>query len=298
MKTHKHIFICAKMPTPKISFEFFPPRSDVQQRRFWSTLGCLQTLDPEYISMTWGALGTSSQASVDVLEALKVDASVPVAAHLTCVGHTEGSVRKTIAELEAMGITRFVALRGDQPEGEVVNPDHLQHASDLVAILAEDPRRDISVAAYPEMHPESVDADQDMRWLKHKLDQGANRAITQFFFSADTFLRFRDRAVAAGITQTLVPGILPVHDIAKIQDFSGKCGAHVPDSLISRFAKAADKESAAALAVAHSVELIHALNSEGVEHFHVYTLNQSALAYRIVSQLKGGDERRTIHAAA
>ncbi len=287
------------MSTPKISFEFFPPRSDVQQRRFWATLGCLQTLDPEYISMTWGALGTTSQPSVDVLAALKVDAEVPVAAHLTCVGHTENSIRKTIGELEDMGISRFVALRGDRPDGSAA-PDQLQHASELVAILAEDTRRDISVAAYPESHPESADADQDIRWLKHKMDQGADRAITQFFFCADTFLRFRDRAVAAGIEQTLVPGILPVHDIAKVQEFSAKCGANVPDSLISRFNAAPNKESVARLAVEHGVTLIRELQREGVEHFHIYTLNQSSLSYKMVRELKGkgGDVSRAVHAAA
>ncbi len=247
--------------------------------------------------MTWGALGTTSQPSIDVLEALKVDAKVPVAAHLTCVGHTEQSIRQTIAQLEGLGISRFVALRGDQPDG-TVEADHLQYASDLVAILAEDSSRDVSVAAYPENHPESSSADEDMRWLKHKMDQGAQRAITQFFFSADTFLRFRDRAVAAGITQTLVPGILPIHDIDKIQDFSGKCGANVPESLVSRFGAAKDKESAAKLAVEHSVELIQALTGEGVEHFHLYTLNQSALAYRIVSELKGASVPRAVYAAA
>jgi len=278
------------MKNLKLSYEFFPPRSTVQSRRFWSTLGCLQTLNPEYISMTWGALGTSSQASVDVLEGLMVDSQVPVAAHLTCSGHTEQSIRTTIAGLETMGVKRFVALRGDLLKDQIDpqvsqrrgtsdysaaagnsqnNPESvtdrrhqdtqdqdgygqaersqggqnkggrgqrgrrlsdtdqsgsgqsdknqngetlLQHASQLVEILAEDPSRDISVAAYPELHPESVNAQQDIHWLRHKLDKGAQRAITQFFFSADTFLRFRDSAVAAGITQTLVPGILPIHD--------------------------------------------------------------------------------------
>ena len=225
------------MKKPAISFEFFPPRSPVQERRFWSCFGALQTLNPEYVSMTWGALGTSSQASVDVLEGLTADSKVPLAAHLTCIGHTEKSIRQTIAMLDGLGIKRYVALRGDQPERQT-DPELLQHASDLVAILAEDPARDISVAAYPEAHPESDDSRQDLRWLKHKLDQGAQRAITQFFFEADTFLRFRDRAVAAGITQSLVPGILPIHDIAKVQEFSGKCGAHVPDALVQRFGKA------------------------------------------------------------
>jgi len=271
---------------PQISFEFFPPRSDVQQRRFWATLGCLQTLNPEYVSMTWGALGTTSQPSIDILEALKVDAKVPVAAHLTCVGHTQNSIRETIQQLEGLGIRRFVALRGDQPDGANA-AGYLQHASELVAILAEDPDRDISVAAYPESHPESDSVQDDLRWLKHKLDQGARRAITQFFFSADTFLRFRDQAVAMGIHQELVPGILPIHDIDKVQDFSAKCGAQVSSALVERFRKASDPQSAENCAVDQCAELIQTLHNEGVESFHLYTLNQSTLAYRVCKALKG-----------
>ncbi|MFK7860449.1 MAG: methylenetetrahydrofolate reductase [Granulosicoccus sp.] len=284
------------MTTPKISFEFFPPRSDVQQRRFWSTLGCLQTLDPEYVSMTWGALGTTSQPSIDILEALKVDAKVPLAAHLTCVGHNEESIRKTILDLENLGIRRFVALRGDQPDG-VNAVGYLQHASELVAILAENPERDISVAAYPELHPESPDPQQDLHWLKHKLDQGAHRAITQFFFSADTYLRFRDQATALGIHQELVPGILPIHDIDKVQDFSAKCGAQVSEALVERFKKAGDAKSAENCAVDQCVELIQTLHNEGVESFHLYTLNQSTLAYKVCKQL-GRHAPRSVGAAA
>ena len=285
------------MKKPAISFEFFPPRSPIQERRFWSCFGALQTLEPEYVSMTWGALGTSSQASIDVLEGLTADSKVPLAAHLTCVGHTEESMRKTIDMLEGLGVKRFVALRGDQPERRT-DPDLLQHASDLVKILAEDPARDISVAAYPEAHPESDDPQQDLHWLKHKLDQGAQRAITQFFFEAETFLRFRDRAVSAGVTQTLVPGILPVHDIAKVQEFSGKCGAHVSDALVQRFSKAQDAIAMQDCAVEHSAELIDSLHREGVEHFHLYTLNQAALSYRICKALDGSTTETSVHAAA
>lgn len=262
--------------------------------------------------MTWGALGTNSQASVEILEGLMADSKVPVAAHLTCVGHTESSIRQVIADLQAMGVNRFVALRGDRPKelsgaqpdtqlGALsdtqlntqskahTDPSHLQHASDLVAILAEDPSRDISVAAYPEAHPESDGLEQDIHWLKHKLDKGAKRAITQFFFSADTFLRFRDKAQAAGITQTLVPGILPIHDIAKVQDFSAKCGAHVPQELVERFSKAGESgsKSAQACAVEQCVQLIQSLHSEGVKDFHLYTLNQPALSYQVGIELSG-----------
>jgi len=280
-----------------ISFEYFPPRSPVQERRFWTTVGALQTLKPHYISMTWGALGTTCQASVDILEALTLDSKVPVAAHLTCVGHTADSIRETISTLDGMGVKRFVALRGDQPEGK---PDAglLQNASDLVEILAEDSSRDISVAAYPESHPESRDSKSDLQWLKFKLDKGARRAITQFFFSAETFLRFRDNAVAAGITQDLVPGILPIHNIEKVQQFSQQCGATIPADLLNRFANASDSDTARAYAVEHAVDLIESLHSEGVDQAHLYTLNQSTLPYQICMALSGQSDPSSVHAAA
>lgn len=274
------------MNNVKLSFEFFPPRSDVQQRRFWTTLGCLQTLNPAYISMTWGALGSASQASLDILEALSVDATVPVTAHLTCVGQTDQSIREAIGQLEALGISEFLALRGDAQKSQMP-PNGLEHASELVAILAEDDRRSITVAAYPEQHPESSDSDKDLYWLKHKLDAGASKAVTQFFFEADTFLRFRDLATKAGIDKPLVPGILPVHDISKVQQFSAQCGATVPAGMVERFEKASDDESKASLAVEHSTELCRSLQREGVNEFHIYTLNQSALSFRLAQALSG-----------
>ncbi len=267
-----------------LSYEFFPPRSEAQQRRFWCTLGCVQTLNPAYISMTWGALGSKSQASLEILEHLVNDATVPVAAHLSCSGQTEAQMRSMIEKLETLGITRFLALRGDVPTDNGVT---LSHASELVSLLAEDSARDISVAAYPEVHPESADAASDLQWLKHKLNAGAKRAITQFFFEADTFLRFRDKAVAAGITQTLVPGILPIHDIQKVADFSARCGATVSDHLYTRFAGASTNESRHAAAVEQCVDLCQRLRREGVSEFHLYTLNQSNLSYAVSTELMG-----------
>lgn len=270
-----------------LSYEFFPPRSEAQQRRFWFTLGCLQTLNPAYISMTWGALGSTSQASLDILEHLVKDAAVPVAAHLSCSGQTEAQMRSMIEKLETLGITRFLALRGDVPTGNPGDDVTLAHASELVSLLAQDSTRDISVAAYPEVHPESPDAASDLKWLKHKLDAGAKRGITQFFFEADTFLRFRDKAVATGITQTLVPGILPIHDIQKVADFSARCGATVSDRLMTQFSGATTAESRHAAAVEQCVDLCQRLRQEGVNEFHLYTLNQSSLSYAVSQELMG-----------
>lgn len=281
------------MNIPIISLEFFPPRSETQLRRFWYTLGCLQTLKPSYISMTWGALGAASQASLDILEPLLKDSVVPVTAHLSCSGESRTSMLEKIETLENMGVTQFLALRGDQAAGasDAVTREggapRLQHASDLVALLAERGHKDISVAAYPDVHPESTNDASDIKWLKHKLDAGASQAITQFFFAAESFLRFRDKSEAAGISQKLIPGILPIHDIEKVSKFSEKCGAVMPTQLLAQFQKAKSSEDKHEAAVAHSLALCHKLQAEGVDEFHLYTLNQSALAYEIGSELLG-----------
>lgn len=286
----------------EISFEFFPPRNEAQERRFWYTLGNLQVLDPSYISMTWGALGSACQPSIDILTHLIQDYPTPVTAHLSCAGQTCSQMRQTIDVLTTLGVTRFLALRGDRPEKHASAPPtkepQLAHACDLVTLLAEDSNRQISVAAYPESHPESSSQQDDLYWLKHKLDAGASRAISQFFFEADTFLRFRDKAQAIGISATLVPGILPVHDISKVIDFSDKCGANVPVQLVEGFAKATTASSRFAAAVEHSVELCHTLRREGVGEFHFYTLNQSPLTQAVVSELQGQKQPKKIPEAA
>ena len=205
-------------PTTRLSYEFFPPRSEAQSRRFWRTLGALEPLAPHYVSLTWGALGSDSGASLETLALLARDTTLDVAAHLSCVGQTRTELRATLDTLEGFGVGRIVALRGDVVDGRTVAPTACTHASDLVELIAaERPHLDVSVAAYPETHPEAASAEDDVRHLGHKLDAGADRAITQFFFEPDTYLRWRDRTRAAGITKPLVPGILPVHDIAKVQ---------------------------------------------------------------------------------
>ena len=283
------------MKQPNLSFEFFPPRNEAQQRRFWHTIGCLETLKPAYFSMTWGALGSTSQPSLDILEPLVKETNVPITAHLSCAGQTITSVKKNVEILEDMGISRFLALRGDiGPDKPVAGA--LTHASDLVALLAKSDSREISVAAYPELHPESGSITHEIKWLKHKLDAGAQSAITQFFFDADAFLRFRDKAHAAGIHQTLVPGILPIHDIEKVQSFAVKCGARVSYDLIKRFEKATTDTAKFSEAVDHSVELCHQLQREGVVDFHLYTLNQAPLSYAVSCELLG--KPRVAEAAA
>lgn len=276
------------MNTPSLSFEFFPPRTDAQSRRFWRTLGCLETLDPTWFSVTYGALGSGSQASVDTVQQLGKDSETPVAAHLTCAGQNRAELLEVLEGFKVMGIDHIVALRGDNVDRKQAEKYYqLRYASELVELIAETGDFDISVAAYPEVHPEAESAESDMAVLKHKFDLGASRALTQFFFEPEVFLRWRDAAVKCGIDKPLIPGILPVHDINKVIDFSSRCGATVPPQLIQRFENAKSDESKKTLAIDHCVDLCKTLQNEGVDAFHLYTLNQSDLSFEVAKVLMG-----------
>lgn len=286
-------------PSPRLSFEFFPPRSAAQSRRFWRTFGALEAFVPDHVSLTWGALGSDSTPSLALLEQLVPNTDIPVVAHLSCIGQTREELCVTLDRLEAIGVERVLALRGDIPDGATLDGDCFRHADELVALLAEErPHLAVSVAAYPETHPDAASADSDLHWLRHKLERGAERAYTQFFFEPETFLRWRDRARAAGIEQPLIPGILPVHDMDKVQAFAAKCGSAVPPGLIERFERVSDPEGRERLAVEACIALCRALEREGVDEFHLYTLNRATLSRAIAAELlgtagAGGDDSRS-----
>lgn len=274
------------MSKTTLSFEFFPPRTEGQSARFWRTLGCLETMAPEWFSVTYGALGSASEASVNIVGALQKASDVPVAAHLTCAGQNRAQLLEKLAQFKAMGVKRIVALRGDQTDANAESKYHnLRHANELVELIAETGGFDTSVAAYPEVHPEAESANSDMQALKDKLDAGASRALTQFFFEPEVFLRWRDSAVKFGIDKPLIPGILPIHDIDKVLNFSSRCGATVPPALVERFRKAKTDEQRHALSLEHSVDLCKTLQDEGVNAFHLYTLNQSDLSFEVSKEL-------------
>lgn len=274
------------MTKPVLSFEFFPPRTDAQSRRFWQTLGCLETLEPDWFSVTYGALGSASQASTDTVAQLCKQSTKPIAAHLTCSGQTRSQLLTTLEKFKNMGVERIVALRGDSiPAGPDSKYYKFRFASELVELIKESGDFDISVAAYPEVHPEAVSAQNDMDILKLKFDTGASRALTQFFFEPDVFLRWRDKAVKHGIDGSLIPGILPIHDMDKVISFSQRCGASVPIALIERFKSTNSEPAARQMAIEHSVDLCQTLRHEGVEKFHFYTLNQSDLSYEVAKSL-------------
>jgi len=267
--------------TLKFSYEFFPPRTSVMTRRLWRAVGQLERLTPEFFSMTYGALGSEQQISVDSAIALHEESPVPVAAHLTCAGATREEIDSVARKLRAAGFNRIVALRGDS--ANQTNPGNAYNgAADLVEGLRNIADFDISVAAYPEVHPRASSAAADLQYLKRKLDAGANRAITQFFFDADSFLRFRDRAARVGIDKPVIPGILPIHDFGKVSLFSQRCGASLPDFYRETFDKTEDDPRAQyRLSVDLAVELCQRLAREGVEQVHLYTLNQTDMCLDI-----------------
>jgi methylenetetrahydrofolate reductase (NADPH) len=267
----------------RFSYEFFPPRSDEMIRRLWRAAGQLERLDPLFFSMTYGALGTTQQVSIDTAIAMHRESPVAVAAHLTCADADAAQIDQVAQQFYDAGIRRIVALRGDAVGDATRAPEYGYGSTiELVEALRKLGDIDISVAAYPEVHPRAASAVADLQHLKRKLEAGANRAITQYFFDTDCFLRFRDQAQLIGIEQPIIPGILPVHDYQRVKAFSERCGATVPASYEAKFAAVTDNpESQYQLSLELAVELCEVLNREGVEHFHLYTLNQTDMCLDI-----------------
>jgi len=259
---------------PKFSYEFFPPRNLPMQRRFWRALGQLERLNPEFFSMTYGALGSAKQISIDTAIDMNAETPIPVAAHLTCADGRPDELEGILRQFNEAGIRRIVALRGDASDDN--NCYAYDSSIEFIAAIKSVSDFDISVAAYPETHPQASSADADLQHLKAKFDAGASRAITQFFFDADDYLRFRDRAQAIGIDKPVIPGILPIHDIDKVRNFAQRCGASLPDYYEAAFARHKDDVLASYnLARDLTVVLCETLINEGVDQFHLYTLNQT-----------------------
>jgi methylenetetrahydrofolate reductase (NADPH) len=289
----------ATAPTVRFSYEFFPPRSASMQSRLWRAMGQLERLRPSFYSMTYGAQGSAQQISIDTALAMHRDSPVPVAAHLTCHDASRGEVDAVARRFFDAGIRRIVALRGDEPAGKQKSPREYQSVVELVETLCSLGDMDISVAAYPEQHPLAESALSDLQHLQRKLDAGANRAITQYFFEADSFLRFRDRAARLGIDKPIVPGILPVHDIDRVRQFSERCGATVPAAYETLFSGVRGKpEQHYRLALELAVDLCERLIREGVDCFHFYTLNQTDMCLDISLALGASLQPANVTSAA
>jgi len=274
---------------PAVSFEFFPPQSEQAEATLWQSIDRLKALHPSFVSVTYGADGSTRERTHNAVARLLRETSLTTAPHLTCVGADRGEIDEIARQYWDMGVRHLVALRGDAPKGSqgyVPHPGGYAFASDLVAGLRKIADFEISVAAYPEVHPEAPDADFDLANLKRKLDAGATRAITQFFFDVDVFLRFRDRCAAAGIDSPIVPGILPITRFPQLEKFAAACGASVPDWLRQWFAGLdGDAETRQMIAAAVAIDQVRRLQAEGVSEFHFYTLNRSELAFAICHAL-------------
>lgn len=273
----------------EVSFEFFPPHDEQMERVLARSVDRLSALTPRFVSVTYGADGSTRQRTHNAVQRIVRQTKLTAAPHLTCIGATRGEIDEIARDYWDMGIRHLVALRGDPPPGQagyVPHPDGYAYAADLVAGLRRVADFDISVAAYPEVHPEAPSPLADLENLKRKLDAGASRSITQFFFDVDTFLRFRDLAAAAGIESAIVPGILPITRFPQLERFAARCGAAVPDWLRQRFdGLDEDAETRQIIAASVAIEQVQRLQAEGLNEFHFYTLNRSELTYAICHAL-------------
>jgi methylenetetrahydrofolate reductase (NADPH) len=268
-----------------VSFEFFPPKTEKMEQTLWESVQTLEPLAPRFVSVTYGAGGSTRERTHATVERIARETSLNAAAHLTCVEASRGEVDDIARAYWEAGVRHIVALRGDPPEpGKpfAAHDDGYPSAVELVRGLKQVAPFEISVAAYPECHPESRNRAADLDNLWRKIDAGADRAITQFFFSPESFFRFRDQAVAMGIDAEIVPGILPVSNVAQTRKFAAQCGAAIP-SWMDRLFEGLDNLPAARQLVAATVaaELCAQLYAGGVRHFHFYTLNRAELAYAI-----------------
>ncbi|MBB3764310.1 methylenetetrahydrofolate reductase [NAD(P)H] [Sphingomicrobium lutaoense] len=271
-----------------VSFEFFPPRSEAMQERLWQSIGRLAPLEPRFVSVTYGAGGSTRERTHSTVKRILEETDLTPAAHLTCVDASREEVQEVARDYWDAGVRHIVALRGDPPDGQPfsAHPDGYANAAELVAGLKEVADFDISVAAYPEGHPEARSADADLDHLLRKIDAGAERAITQFFFSADAFFRLRDALAARGRNIELVPGVLPVTNVERTREFARKCGSAIPDWLDQKF-EGLDALPDARRLVAATVatEMCGRLYAGGVRHFHFYTLNRASLSWTICHML-------------
>ncbi|OEO28383.1 methylenetetrahydrofolate reductase [NAD(P)H] [Devosia insulae DS-56] len=277
-------------PKFQVSFEFFPPKTDVMEERFWDSIHKLAPLHPRFVSVTYGAGGSTRERTLRMVSRVKADTGVDAAAHLTCVGATRDEVDAVVRGYQEAGISRIVALRGDPAEGIgkpfTPHPDGYRNAADLVAGIRKIGNFDISVAAYPEKHPQSPNWEADIDNLKRKLDAGATRAITQMFFDNDDYFRLVDRAQAAGIAAPIVPGIQPIHSFKQISGFAARCGASIPGWVAERFeGLEEDPETHALVASAVAAEQVLELVDNGITEFHFYTLNRSNLVLALARLL-------------
>ena len=266
-----------------VSFEFFPPRTSEMEQTLWNSIDRLSSLKPKFVSVTYGANSGERDRTHSIIKGIKDRTGLEAAPHLTCIDATRDELRTIAQDYWHNGIRHIVALRGDLPPGSG-KPD--MYASDLVTLLKDVADFDISVAAYPEVHPEAKSAQADLLNLKRKVDAGANRAITQFFFDVESYLRFRDRCVSAGIDVEIIPGILPVSNFKQAKKFADMTNVRIPAWMSTMFDGLDDDAETRKLVGANiAMDMVKILSREGVKDFHFYTLNRAEMSYAICHTL-------------
>ncbi|MFV0244584.1 MAG: methylenetetrahydrofolate reductase [NAD(P)H] [Qingshengfaniella sp.] len=276
------------MARPRISFEFFPPKTLDAAFRLWDTVHTLKPLEPGFVSVTFGAGGTTRHQTHEAVDTIHRHFGLNVAAHLTCVGASRAETLAIAQSFADAGVTELVTLRGDPPAGTTrftPHPEGFTDSCDLIAALAETGTFTLRVGAYPDTHPEAADPAAGIRWLKRKFEAGAHSAITQFFFEADTFLRFRDACHARGITAPIIPGILPIENWDGVRNFANRCGTTVPAWLDEAFDTAKRDGTQDQLATRLCTEMCAKLLENGVDDLHFYTLNKPQLTWDICQAL-------------
>ena len=277
---------------PVFSFEFFPPKTDEAAATLMRTVADLKEMHaPDFVSVTYGAGGTTRSRTLECVTRIQGELGLPAMAHLTCVGATREELRATVTELVGRGIENILALRGDPPQGETafeVTEGGFAHANELVAFLRDAFDVCIGGACYPESHPESPSADDDLRWTRAKVDAGVSFLTTQLFFDNADYFAFVERARKAGVTVPIVPGLMPVTNVAQIERFTKMCGARIPDELLERLDRyREDPASVMATGIEHAIEQCRGLLEGGAPGIHFYTLNKSQATRSILAAVKG-----------
>lgn len=273
---------------PSFSFEFFPPKTPAGVETLFATIAELQSLAPTFVSVTYGAGGSTRDLTIDLVGRIKRETGLEPMAHLTCVGHDRGEIATVLQRLADRGIENIMALRGDPPKGatEFIRPEGgFGYAAELIGFIRETADFCLGAACYPEVHPECQDRDQDLRNLVAKVQAGPDFLVTQLFFDNDHYFDFVDRAHAAGITLKIIPGIMPVTNVAQLERFTSMCGAVIPDRLRARLAECADEEAVIATGIEYATEQCHDLLRRGAPGLHFYTLNRSTSTTAIMRNL-------------
>jgi methylenetetrahydrofolate reductase (NADPH) len=282
--------IIASAGDPLFSFEFFPPKTPEGEQTLRASLGALRALEPDFVSVTYGAGGSTRDRTVEITKWIKQELGIEAMAHLSCVGSSREELYRILDGIESAGIDNILALRGDPPKGETEwqpHPQGLSYSTELASLISSRYSFCVGAACFPEVHPEAPDLNHDLRFLREKISSGVSFLITQLFFDNELYFRFVDEARSAGIDTPIIPGIMPITDVSQIKTITGMCGASIPPALLEQLeARAKDKDAVLQLGVSYATLQCAELLARGAPGIHFYTLNRSPATRAILSALK------------